>query len=40
MILYITINQVDSCHGCICDPLTYGTKDIFWMDDRVLIMNP
>ena len=22
MVLYLTINQVDSCHGYVCDPLT------------------
>ena len=22
MVLYITFNQVDSCHGCVCGPLT------------------
>ena len=22
MVLYLTVNQVDSCHGCVCDPLT------------------
>ena len=21
MVLYLTINQVDSCHGCVCGPL-------------------
>ena len=21
MILYLTINQIDSCHGCACAPL-------------------
>ena len=20
--IYITINQIDSCHGCVCGPLT------------------
>ena len=39
MVLYLTINQVDSCHNCVCGPLTWDTKDIFWMDDHVLIMN-
>ena len=39
MVLYLTFNQVDSCHGCICDPLTWDTKDILWMDDRILIMT-
>ena len=22
MTLYLTVNQVDSCHGCVCGPLT------------------
>ena len=22
MVLYQTINHVDSCYGCVCDPLT------------------
>ena len=22
MLLYLTVNQVDSCHGCVCGPLT------------------
>ena len=22
MVLYLTINQVDSCHNCVCGPLT------------------
>ena len=22
MVLYPTVNQVDSCHGCVCGPLT------------------
>ena len=39
MVLYLTFNQVDSYHGCVCGPLTWDTKDIFWMDDRVLIMT-
>ena len=39
MVLYLTVNQVDSCHGCVCGPLTWDTKDILWMDDRVLIMT-
>ena len=21
-VLYLTINHVDSCHDCVCDPLT------------------
>ena len=38
MVLYLTVNHVDSCQGCICGPLTWDTKDILWMDDRVLII--
>ena len=22
MVVYLTINQVDLCHGCVCGPLT------------------
>ena len=22
MVLYLIVNQVDSCHGCVCSPLT------------------
>ena len=39
MVLYLTVNQVDSCHGCVCGPLTWDNKDIFWIDDCVLIMT-
>ena len=39
MILYLTVNQVDSCHDCVCGPLTGDAKDILWMDDLVLIMT-
>ena len=39
MVLYLTVNQVDSCNSCVCGPLTWDTKDILWMDDRVLIMT-
>ena len=39
MILYLTINQVDSCQNCVYDLLTWDTKYTFWMDDRVLIMT-
>ena len=39
MVLYLTVNQVDSRHGCVCGPLTWDTKDILWMDDRVLIIT-
>ena len=39
MVLYLSVNQVDSCHGYLCGRLTWDTKDILWMDDRVLIMT-
>ena len=39
MVLYLTINQVDSCHGCVCGPLTWDIKDILWMDNRGLIIT-
>ena len=39
MVLYLTVNQVDSCHICVCGPLTWDTKDILWMNDRILIMT-
>ena len=39
IVLYLTINQVDSCHGFVCGPFTWDTNDILWIDDRVLIMN-
>ena len=39
MVLYLIVNQVNSCHGCVCNPLTWDTKDILWIDDLVLIMN-
>ena len=39
MVIYLTVNQVDSCHDCVCGPLTRDTKDILWMDDHVLIMT-
>ena len=38
MILYLNFNQVDLCHDCVCGPLIGDTKDILWMDDRVLII--
>ena len=28
MILYLTFNQVDSCHDCVCGPLIWDAKDI------------
>ena len=37
MVLYLTVNWVDSCHGCVCVHLTRDTKDILGMNDRVLI---
>ena len=39
MVLYLTVNQVDSCRGYVCGPLTWDTKDILWMDDPVLSMT-
>ena len=36
MVIYLIVNQVDSCHGCVRGPLTWDTKDILWMDDRGL----
>ena len=39
MVLYLTVNQVDYCCGCVCGPLTWDTKDILWIDYRVLIMT-
>ena len=39
MILYQTINYVDSCYGCVCSPLTWETKDIVGVDDHDLTMT-
>ena len=39
VVLHLTINQVDSCYSCLCGPLTRDTKDILWMDDRILIIT-
>ena len=39
MVLYLTVNHIDSCRGCVCGPLTWDTKEILWMDDHVLIMT-
>ena len=39
MILYLTVNHVDWCHGYVCGHLTWDTNDILWMDDRILIMT-
>ena len=27
MVLYLTVNQVDSCHGCVCD-LTRWDREV------------
>ena len=29
IVLYLIINEVDVCHGFVCGPLTWDTKDIF-----------
>ena len=39
MVLYLTVNQVYSCHDCVHGPLTWDTKDTLQIDDCVLIMN-
>ena len=39
MVLYFTINNVDSSHGFICSHWTLDTKDILYMDDYVLILT-
>ena len=39
MVIFLNVNQIDSCHGCVYGPLTRDTKDILWMDDRVLIIT-
>ena len=39
MVLCQIVNQVDSCYGCVRGPLTCDTKDILWMDNRVLTMT-
>ena len=39
MVLYPIVTQVDSCHVCVHDPLTWDTKAILWMDDCVLIIT-
>ena len=38
MILYLTINHINSCHSCVYDPLTWDPEEILWMDECVLIM--
>ena len=41
MLLYLTVNQVDSCYDCICDPLTscqrhlVDTRSCFDYDLRI-----
>ena len=37
MILYLIFNEVDSCHSCVCGPLTWNTKDILWLDGSILL---
>ena len=37
-LLYLFINQIDSCHGYEYGPYTWDTKNILWMKDYVLIM--
>ena len=37
--LYLIVNQVDSYHDCVRGPLIGDTKDIFWIDDLLLIMT-
>ena len=39
MVLYLTVNRVDLCHGYVYGALTWDIKDILWMDDHVLIMS-
>ena len=39
MVFCQIVNEVDSCHGCVRGPLTWDTKDILRMDDRVLTMT-
>ena len=39
MVLYPTVNQVDSYHGYVSGPLTWDTKEILWIDDCFLIMT-
>ena len=39
MVLFVTINQVDSCHGCVRGTLMRDTKDTLWMNDHVLILT-
>ena len=39
ILFYQIVNQIDSCYGYVHGPLTWDTKDILWMDDRILIMT-
>ena len=39
MVLYLIFNHVYSYRGCVCSPLTQDTKDILWIDNRVLTMT-
>ena len=39
MVLNMSVNQVDSCHDCVCGPLTWDTKENLWIGDCVLIMT-
>ena len=39
ILLYFTGNQVDSCYGCIHDPLILDTKDILCINDDVLFIT-
>ena len=39
MVLYLTMNQVDSCQGCVCGHLTKDIQDILWMDGCIVIMT-
>ena len=39
IILYLVVNQVESCYGCVRGFSTWDTKDTLWMDDRVLTMT-
>ena len=39
IVLYLFANQGYLCHDCVCGSLTWDTKDIFWMVDRVLIIT-
>ena len=30
MVLYLLVNQINSCHGCVCGPLTWDTHEEFY----------